>query len=283
MPLEFTNRVLNIYFRGSQFESFIRKLSRWQFTRKATDSEFPIYAVVHSHPLFQRGHPELIPKMTCVSKNKKRKTSHAEEAKESIMPAVLPTGLLEHSTSSLTNQHEPRADQIREALFARNIGLVEILREGMRSSLTNPHLLIDHRNLLSLASQSSQALTPLQSFLVLEQERLAIARNRSVLASQSNPFDHLLRRNTDNTDLLLSQVQSSRLFPQVHGLEPRGAVGGLSTFPLLLNQREGPIARFLNQRVRSNSTRANSLLPHNTGDPSPSRGDSSSDNVDLRN
>lgn len=274
MPLEFTKLVLNVHFRGSQFESFIRKLNRWCFTRCSINSEFPIYAVVHSHPMFQRDQPELIEKMTCVSKNKKRKerpspTEEPKEAKESAAPPTVSagSGVIDHLTSSLLHRQGHFPDQIREESLAQNIRLAEVLR-GARPTTSTSQLLMDQHNLLSQTSRHSQGVTPIESFLLLEQERIALARNRSILTSQSNQMDYLLRRTA--VDSLLGRSQYPGLL--LGGFESSLAVGGLppstSFAPLLLSQPPGPIAQLLSSRSQQN--RAHSV-PQNSNSPSPSR------------
>lgn len=271
MPLEFTNMVLNVHFRGSQFESFIRKLNRWRFTRNSINSEFPIYAVVHSHPMFQRDQPQLIEKMTCVSNNKKRKErpSYDEETKESaVSPTGATGGVIDHLTASLLHRNGLQPDQTREAPLAQNTRLTEILSRGTQRS--DPQFLMDQQNLLSLALRHSQTQIPIESFLLFEQQRLAMARNRSILTSQPSQMDYLLRRTSES---LLGPSQYPRLL--LGGFEPHVGVGRLSSTlfaPLLTSQPPGPIARLLSSR--SQQAGANPALPHNLNNNSPPRDDS---------
>ena len=277
MPLEFTNLVLNVHFRGSQFDSFIRKLNRWQYIRSSINSEFPIYAVVHSHPMFQRDQPELIEKMACVSKNKKRKQCPihtTEEAKESVTPPTVPAGggVIDHLTASLRHRHGLHPDQTRELSLAQNIRFAELLRGGIQTT-GGPQLWMGPSNhLLSLLSRHPH--TSIESLLLLEQERMAMARNRSILATApSDPMDYLFRRRI-TTDSLLGRSQNPGLLLGGRLEPPVGGLSSISFAPLLLSQPPGPIARLLSWRSQNN--RPNDGLPQNSNMHAPPRDDSHS-------
>ncbi|GAX23144.1 hypothetical protein FisN_33Lh036 [Fistulifera solaris] len=273
MPLEFTNLVLNVHFRGSQFESFIRKLNRWCFTRNAINSEFPVYAVVHSHPLFQRDRPDLLEAMTCVSKNKKRKEDHSfsEEAKEAVVPSSVAAsgGIIDQMTASLVNRDGLNPDITREATLAQNIRLAQILRGGMQNTI--PQLSMNQLNLLSLASSNPPTMGPVESLLLLEQERLAMARNRNLVNSRLNQMDYLLRN--VGVDPLLGPSR----FPNLllgGGFEPSIPSGASSAFvpPMLVSQAPGPIARLLSSRLQQK--RGQGENPHDPNAPYLPRDDS---------
>jgi HSF-type DNA-binding len=63
---DFEQIILPKYFqKQSKYWSFTRKLGRWGFIRITSGPESGSY----QHPLFQRGHPELLAQMTCQSGN----------------------------------------------------------------------------------------------------------------------------------------------------------------------------------------------------------------------
>jgi hypothetical protein len=263
MPLEFTNLVLNVHFRGSQFESFIRKLNRWCFTRNSVNSEFPVYAVVHSHPLFQRGRPDLLEAMVCVSKNKKRKEDHSysEEAKEAAVPPSVAAsgGVIDQLTASLLPRDGLDPDLAREATLAQNIRLAQMLRGGMQNTI--PQFSVNQHSLLSLASSNPPSIGQVESLLLLEQERLAMARNRNVVNSRLSQMEYLLRN--AGIDPLLGPSRFPNLL-RGGGFEPSIPSGVNSAFapPMLVSQAPGPIARLLFSRLQQN--RGQGDFPHDS-------------------
>lgn len=72
---KFTETILPIYFKGTKYESFIRKLNRWGFTRTAKGIETGAY----SNKYFKRGELILCKRMKCQKKYEiKKKTSLPE-------------------------------------------------------------------------------------------------------------------------------------------------------------------------------------------------------------
>lgn len=64
---EFNEKVLRIRFAGTKLESFTRKLNRWSFKR-IHDQSLPCGTIAYRHPLFKKGHPELLKNMSGVKK-----------------------------------------------------------------------------------------------------------------------------------------------------------------------------------------------------------------------
>uniref|UniRef100_A0A7S2HHP5 HSF-type DNA-binding domain-containing protein n=1 Tax=Helicotheca tamesis TaxID=374047 RepID=A0A7S2HHP5_9STRA len=60
-PYDFASKVLPVFFKQSQFESFIRKLNRWGFRRIIRGPDSGAFY----HPLFRRDKPELCVEITC--------------------------------------------------------------------------------------------------------------------------------------------------------------------------------------------------------------------------
>jgi hypothetical protein len=236
------------------------------------NSEFPVYAVVHSHPLFQRDRPDLLEAMTCVSKNKKRKEDHSytEEAKEAVVPPSVAAsgGIIDQLTVSLLHRDGVDPDLVREATLAQNqnIRLAQILRGGMQNTI--PQISMNQHNLLSLASSNPPSVGPVESFLLLEQERLAMARNRSLVNSRMNQMDCLLRN--AGVDSVLGPSRFPNLLLR-GGFEPSIPSGGSSAFvpPMLESQAPGPIARLLSSRLQQNRGQGN--FPHDPNAHFPPR------------
>jgi len=65
---EFGEKVLDVYFQGSKFESFVRKLNRWGFKR-TYHPDFRAEIIGYQHPMFRKGRPELL---TSLSNGKKQ-------------------------------------------------------------------------------------------------------------------------------------------------------------------------------------------------------------------
>ncbi len=59
-PETFTNKVIAAHFRGTQFESMQKRLSRWGFQRTQLHDEFSQNWIVYLHVLFQQGKPDLL-------------------------------------------------------------------------------------------------------------------------------------------------------------------------------------------------------------------------------
>mmetsp|Transcript_27597 Transcript_27597/g.40752 ORF Transcript_27597/g.40752 Transcript_27597/m.40752 type:complete len:257 (+) Transcript_27597:28-798(+) len=146
---KFSNSVLQKYFRGTKYASFIRKLNRWNFKRVAKGPEQGAY----HHEFFQRDQESLCIQMYCKNDRSKFATSaqkkHSAFNETDITAKVQPSNnALEHLSSNLSNiimHHEKLFTpefypivQIQQALLGattpNQIQLTQLL------TMANPHL-----------------------------------------------------------------------------------------------------------------------------------------------
>ncbi|CAB9516424.1 shock factor protein 2 [Seminavis robusta] len=83
----FTAEVLDKYFQGTKFMSFVRQLNRLGFRRISRSSvDVPKGSVVFVHSLFRKGHPEMV--KTIVDRKRDEKSLKAQQAKEAAEAAA---------------------------------------------------------------------------------------------------------------------------------------------------------------------------------------------------
>jgi len=73
---EFIQKVLDVYFLGSKFESFIRKLNRWGFKR-TYHQDFHRETIGYQHPMFHKGQLELLTSLSNGKKIENKTTTSA--------------------------------------------------------------------------------------------------------------------------------------------------------------------------------------------------------------
>jgi len=67
-PYEFMTELLPLFFKKTQFDSFIRRLKRWGFQRTPLSPDRSIF----QHPFFQRDRPDLCIAIMCVESNDRK-------------------------------------------------------------------------------------------------------------------------------------------------------------------------------------------------------------------
>jgi len=67
-PYEFMTELLPLFFKKTQFDSFVRRLKRWGFQRTPLSPDRSIF----QHPFFQRDRPDLCIAIRCVENNPRK-------------------------------------------------------------------------------------------------------------------------------------------------------------------------------------------------------------------
>jgi len=106
---EFIEKVLDVYFQGSKFESFVRKLNRWGFKR-TYHSDFRAEIIGYQHPMFRKGRPELLTNLSN-SKKQQSKTAISSVPKQGALLRVM----ARHSDSQSTTETTGGSQKFTEA------------------------------------------------------------------------------------------------------------------------------------------------------------------------
>jgi len=92
---EFGEKVLDVYFQGSKFESFVRKLNRWGFKR-TYHPDFRAEIIGYQHRMFRKGRPELL--------------TNLSNGKKQHVKSIAPHATLQQSTLLQANEAHLRAE-----------------------------------------------------------------------------------------------------------------------------------------------------------------------------
>jgi len=85
---KFIEKVLDVYFQGSKFESFVRKLNRWGFKR-TYHPDFRCETIGYQHPMFRKGRPELLTSLSNRKKQKKKTAVSSTPKQEAPLLKVM--------------------------------------------------------------------------------------------------------------------------------------------------------------------------------------------------
>jgi len=214
---EFIEKVLDVYFQGSKFESFVRKLNRWGFKR-TYHPDFRAETIGYQHPMFRKGRPELLTSLSN-SKKQQSKTAISSTPKQGALLQVVAchstetTGGSQKITEAPTNATAPTRKN-SNALQGQPQPTFHQSMTAEASLISFRELLLNKMSQSSAPMQQHRQQQQIESMLVSRQQQQLQQRLRECLSGLTTfPQSLPLSQNPTALELLRSANRHTPSLP----------------------------------------------------------------------